>query len=75
MGILSSLNFLRKKRADRRYAVEVNTDSADSMAIPDAKIVGSWENSENTTVFVVESEKDLRAVVGGIPGVRDIRKM
>ena len=75
MGVLSNLRVLQKRRAARRYALEVSSDFADSLIIDDAKIVESWESSDNTVTMIVESKSDLRARVGEFAGVRDIRKM
>lgn len=75
MGVLSNLRVLQKRRHARRYALEVSSDFADSLAFDDAKIVESWESSDNTVTMIVESKSDLRAKAGEIPGVRDIRKM
>ena len=75
MGMLSSLKIFQKRRAGRRYALEVSSDFAGSLSIDDATIVESWESSDDTVTLIVESKSDLRARASEFPGVRDIRKM
>jgi len=75
MGILSSLRIFQKRRHARRYALEVSSDFADSLNIGDAKIVESWESSDNTVTMIVESKSDLRERAGEFRGVRDIKKV
>jgi hypothetical protein len=75
MGVLSNLRMFQKRRADRRYAVEVSSDFSGSLSIEGAKIVESWESSDNTVTIIFESNFDLCARARELPGVRDIRKM
>lgn len=75
MGVLSNLRVMQKRRHARRYALEVSSEFAECLTIADAKIVESWESSDNTVTMIVESKSDLRERAGALRGVRDIRKM
>ena len=75
MDIKGGLFRSAEKKNIPRYAVVVEGDHADSFSISDANILESWDEPDGTVMFIVESQHDLRAMVGVLPGVRDIDKM
>jgi len=74
VNLLRSLKFLTSKR-DKRYAVQVGSEQADDFNIPEAKIVESWQNPDGSRMIILESKEDLRAVMGGLPGVERVQKI
>jgi len=74
VNLLRSLKLLTSKR-DKRYAVQVGSEQADDFNIPEAKIVESWQNPDGSRMIILESKEDLRAVMGGLPGVERVQKI
>ena len=54
----------------RKFAVEIALAQASSFRLPTAKIVGRSANAgDNTVVFIVQSEKDIRPAARKVPGI------
>jgi len=76
VNLFRRLKFLASpQRAGKRYAVQVGSEQADDFEVPEAKVVESWQNPDGSRMIILESKEDLRAVVGGLPGVERIQKI
>jgi|tagenome__1003787_1003787.scaffolds.fasta_scaffold20366667_1 hypothetical protein len=69
------LSCLTGKPISNRYAVQVGSEEADRLYIPEATIIESWENGDGSVMFIMECDQDLRSLAGDKPGIYGIQRV